>query len=923
MILSSYAIKNARINSYELCYLRKPYRSLRVNYLHIVADILDIFYAVALTGSETYGIGNIAETRLPNVIEENQSAILAARRNSFPGFGSVSMLWFERARRAVVGPLLWLCAALPSAQVQCAPVTVTVVDENGVAVEGTQVTVTEPGLEPLHLRTDFAGNCSYTHRQESPYQLHVEKPGFYATDASGIEAGQTRIKVVLTHEQMVREEVNVTASPPGIDTEEIPDRTTMNTPEIVNIPYPTSRDIRYLLPYFPGVVQDATEQVHVAGSETWETLDTLDGFDIRSPVGGSLSLRVSADAVRSIDSESTRYPVEYGRATGGVLAFTTGMGDNKIRFNATNFIPSYRNLNGIRFDKFVPRITFSGPIKRDRTWWYGGAEVEYDNIYISELPANADTDELIRGSNLAKVQDNLTATNSLTAGLLYNNYHSPYDGISSLTPQASTVKRNTIAWLPYLRDQQSLAGGGLLDLGVGYLRIRDGYEPQPTPPGGNNTAYVITPEGAGGIYFENLTGRSQRLEGTAVLYLPPRHLAGQHDVKLGLDLDHIGYYQDQTRTPVSYLREGAAPGENGTLDRQSVFAPVPAFTLHNGEVGAYVQDRWQPAKGWLIESGMRFDWDEIVRRALAAPRLSAVYAPPGDKNKTKVSAGIGLYYEHTQLEYLAQTFAGMRTDTCYSAGCVTPVGTTEETEFTENESALRAPRAVNWSVGVERMLPWSIMAGANFMRKRTSDVFTFANESGTNGQAGNYLLTNSREDYYSSEEFDLKKLFANDYTVYVAYTHSSARTNAALDYLPTPSPLGLQQSGPLAWDTPNRMISWGWLPVPLKMVRKRWDFVYLFDWHTGFPWTAVNAADQVVGAAGAQRFSDYVNFSPGLEWKFHFRGQYWGLRGVLENATGSENPLVVNNVVDSPEFGTFSEAQGRAFTARIRLIGAK
>ena len=217
-------------------------------------------------------------------------------------------------------------------------------------------------------------------------------------------------------------------------------------------------------------------------SETWETLDTLDGFDIRSPVNGVLSLRVSADAVRSIDTETTRYPVEFGRGTGGIIAFYTGMGDDKFRFNATNFIPSFRDLNGIRFDKFVPRFTFSGPIKRGHAWWYDGAEVEYDNIYISELPANADTDELIRGSNLLKVQDNLTATNIGTAGLLYNNYHSPYDGISSLVPQASTVKRNTLAWFPYLRDQQSFKGGELLDVGVGYMSIRDGYEPHGSSP---------------------------------------------------------------------------------------------------------------------------------------------------------------------------------------------------------------------------------------------------------------------------------------------------------------------------------------------------------------------------------------------------------------------------------------------------------
>jgi hypothetical protein len=36
MVLSLHAIKHPRINSYELFYLRKPYRSLHVNCLHIV-----------------------------------------------------------------------------------------------------------------------------------------------------------------------------------------------------------------------------------------------------------------------------------------------------------------------------------------------------------------------------------------------------------------------------------------------------------------------------------------------------------------------------------------------------------------------------------------------------------------------------------------------------------------------------------------------------------------------------------------------------------------------------------------------------------------------------------------------------------------------------------------------------------------------
>jgi hypothetical protein len=829
---------------------------------------------------------------------------------------------FDFVERAGCGLLLlFSCVALASGQAKLShpAVHVMVVDENGKVVPDAQVTISEPGSEPAHLSTDYAGGTTYTLRQEKPYQIFVSKPGFYETDESGIEASQSNVRVVLAHEQIVREQVNVSASAPGIDVEQISNQSTMNTAEIVNIPYPTSRDIRRLLPFNPGVIADATQQVHVDGSETWETLDTMDGFDIRSPLNGVLSLRVSTDAVRSIETETTRYPVQFGRATGGVIAIYTGMGDDRFRFNTTNFIPSYRMVNGgIHFNQFVPRFSFSGPIKRGRAWWYDGVETNWDNIYVSELPANADTNERIRGSNLLKAQFNVTQANIFSAGLLYNNFHSPYDGISALVPQESTTKRNTIAWLPFLRDQQSFADGAMLDVGIGYLRIRDGFEPH------GNSPYQITPELTQGSYFENETGRSQRLEGNGTLYLPPRRWMGRHDLQAGIDLDRVEYEQQQSMAAVSYLGEGTAPGESdGPLVRQSVFAPAGPFTLHNAEIGAYFQDRWHTGEGWLIEPGLRFDWDEIVRRPLISPRIAAVYSLPRDKNKTKISAGIGVYYEHTQLSYLAQTHAGVRDDTYFAADGTTPTGPAQESEFTGNDGLLREPRAVNWSVSAERTMPWSIFGGASFTQKRTSNVLTFANESGTTVPGGDYLLTNARQDRYESEEADARKNFANGYTLYVSYTHSSARTNAALDYLPTPSPLGPQQSGPLAWDTPNRVISWGWLPIPFWKLRNRWDFVYLIDGRTGFPFTAVNAADQVAGAAGAYRFPALVDLSPGLEWKFHFRGQYWGLRGVMENATNAGNFLVVNNNINSPQFGMFSEPEGRALTARIRLIGAK
>lgn len=790
-------------------------------------------------------------------------------------------------------------------------VVLTVVDENGLPVAGALVSVLEPGRPTLQLQTDYAGRCNYSLQHDAPYQIQVAKPGFYQALEPNADPHLEKVEVVLAYEQIVRQEVSVTASPPGIDPEQTSDKSIMNLPEIVNIPYPTSRDIRNLLPYNPGVVQDASGQVHLAGSATYAALDLLDGFDIRSPVSGVLAMRVSPDAVRSLTTQTTRYPVEFGQATGGVVAFYTGMGDNKFRFNTTDFIPSFHQINGLRFDKFVPRFTFSGPIVRNRAWFFDGLETEYDNIYIQELPPGADTNHLTRGSNLFKSQVNLAPTNILSGGLLFNDYHSPYDGLSPLVPQESTTRRNTIAWLPYLRDQQTFANGTVLDAGLGVIRIRDGYEPH------GNTPYELTPETALGSYFENEVAHSQREQGIATLYLPPRQWLGRHDLKAGIELEHTSFDEDISRAPVNYLRE------DGTLLRQSVFPAQPQFSGHNFETGAYIQDRWLPTQGLLIEPGLRFDWDEIIRRPLFSPRIAVVYSPPGAEAKTKISAGIGLYYEHTQLEYLTRAYAGARYDTYYAADGTTPITPPLETTFQANYPSLTEARTLNWSIGIERKLPGQIYAAMNFLQKRTSDGFIYATQTAPSALDGTYQLTNNRQDHYDSFEVEARRTFANGYTLFASYTRSSATTNAALDYNPTVSLLGPQQSGPLPWNTPNRLISWGWLPVPIPWLKKSWDFVYTVNWQTGFTYTSINANYQVVGTPGSMRFPDYLSISPGLEWRFHLHGAYFGLRGVMENATGRLNPAVVNNVVDSSQYGTFSEGLGRALTARIRLIGSK
>ena len=792
-----------------------------------------------------------------------------------------------------------------------ASVALSIVDENGVAVSGAEVVVEQAGRTQLRLTTDYAGHAGFAAELKTPLSIQVRKNGFYESRVNEVDPARRDVSVVLRHEQMLVQQVNVVASAPGIDPQLISDQFTLDVPEIVNVPYPSSRDIRNLLPFTPGVIQDEAGQLHVAGSEAWGTLDLLDGFDIRSPLSGALAMRVSADAVRSISTETTRYPVEFGRSTGGVLAFYTGMGDNRFRFNATDFLPSFHQVNGIRFDKLVPRFTLTGPIVRDRAWFFDGLELEYDNIYIKELPENANTNQLMRGSNLFRVQVNPTTRNIVSGGVLFNDYHSPFDGLSSLVPRESTTSRNTVAWLPYVRDQHTFHNGALLDAGVGVAHFRDGYEPRGSSP------FELTPERSSGSYFESLSSQSQRVEGNVGIYFPPRQWLGKHDVRAGLDADHIGFREDVSRAPILYLRE------DRTLLRRSTFPETAPFARHNVETGAYIDDGWTSRRGLLVQPGVRFDWDEVIRRPLWSPRIAMAYSPPGREGITKISAGMGVYYEHTQLEYLARALAGVRMDTSYAPDGVTPAGAPGESRFSAPYSPLREARAVNWSVGIEQKAPANIYFKFNYLDKHIAHEFTYATGSGAAASPTTYVLTSSRRDHAAMTEIEARRTFAHAYTLFGAYTHSYAHTNAGLDYTPTISLLGPQQPGPLAWDTPNRVLSWGWLPFLVPGFSKRWDFVYSYDWHTGFPFTAIDANHDVVGAPGSHRFPRYVSFSPGLEVRFHFRGSYFGLRGIMENATNSPNSTVVNNVVDSPQFGAFTEPFGRAITARIRLIQSK
>jgi hypothetical protein len=843
--------------------------------------------------------------------------------------------------------LSWRAQSAAQTAAPAQKLTLTVTDENGLAVRSARVQLQPPPpLAPLRCESDFAGHCEFSGLPSGSYGLSVEKEGFYAVSLPAVQVGATAdIDVTLSHQQEAHEVVNVMESPPAIDPAQISAKEEITGDEIIDIPYPGSHDYRNALTFIPGVTPDAFGQSHVAGAETYQTLLLLDGFNVTQPTNGQLVVRTSVDSFRSITVTPSREAAEFGKGSGGALSLNTRMGQDRLRFTTTDFIPGLQDVKGIAFGQWTPIYTMSGPIRTGRAWFIDALDGEYDNNITKQLPSGSDTDHVWRVDNLAKVQSNLTTRNIVTASFLSNYYHDEYAGLSVLQHQPTTPAEVDTAYLGSLKDQYYFRGGALLETGFGADQYRDSLTPQGDAP------YIQGPLGAGGNYYLNERALARRLQALANLYLSPGQWHGRHDIKMGADLDHLTYDAQFLRKPISFTQPGplqsCATDANGipivpatTCARYSVFSGGNSSTIDNTEASAYLEDRWLATNRLLIEPGLRLDWDQIVRTPLFSPRLAGTYSFD-DESNTKLSAGVGVIYDATSLGLIHQPLEGQRVDYFFDANgcpqaangaslpCVNlPLGAPEPapipvpTTFAANRSTLEAPRYLNWSIGLEKKLPHAVFLKLEFIEKRGSRAFAYNTLKGA--VDGTFLLENHRDDHYDSFTVSARHRFRQRYEVFGAYTWSRSRTNQVFDFsldIPLLSP---QLPGPFPWDTPNRFVGYGVLPFFNLPKLHKVDLVYSAEARTGLPFQATTDQGEIAPGdpPGKFRVPAYYTIDLQFEKRFHLFGRYWALRGGFDNLTNHANTQLANGILDAAHpIPTFIDANGRAFTGRIRFLG--
>src|SRR5579859_1591412 len=754
----------------------------------------------------------------------------------------------------------WQGASTPAGQLQ-----VTVMDQNGQPLAMVIVIVQQNDKTVAQERTTASGNALVRQLAPGTYKVLVEKQGFYTTAVPKLEilsGQQAPLEVRLQPVREYKEEIEVTAQPSPIDPQETSSAQAITASDVSNIPYPTTRDYRNVLPYIPGVVSDRG-QIHIAGASTQEIQDYLDGFEVSQPASGALAVRLNPDSLRKIDIRSSRYSAQFGKGSGGLVDLQMQDGDNRFRINATDFFPTFQNVKGFQLNNWTPRGYFSGPLIKDKLWFDISHEGETDYNIIKQLPDGADTNRIWRIADLGRVRMNLTPGNVLTANGVLNLQDSQNSGISAFDPVSVSLHNHNYLYLLGLKDQITLAQDTLLEFGGAFHRNKASSLPEGDLP------YVLGPEGRSGNFWITNQNISTRTQGFANLFLRPWKLAGTHQFTVGGRADRVLYRADINRGTVQFV-----DGNNAVL-RQITFANAPPFSLSTLESSAYIQDRWTPMQRVIIETGGRWDRDTYLNRNFFSPRIAGTVLISA-VSETKLSAGIGIYFDRSNLALASNGAQGTRTDEFFS-----PVAAVFTPTFTVDPRLLTLPRYNNWSVALERRLPGKVYARLEYLSRHGAHGWDFASQPGNN-----FVLLSDKKDRYDGAQLTLRKELKRGYPAVVSYTRSRATSNQTVDFAIDALIVGNQVGGVLPWDAPNQLQTWGSYPLPWKF--KKFDLAWSSIWRSGFSFVTIDQLGQIVSGPGQFRFPDFVTLNAAVERKFTFHGYRWAARIGVDNVLNRE-----------------------------------
>lgn len=635
-----------------------------------------------------------------------------------------------RGMKPAVAILLFLAPALlafPQSR-ETGAILGTVTDGRMEPLPGASVTLT--GRNLMGSRTavaDAQGAFRFPALPPGEYSVTAGLPGFTTAALEGLRLTTTvslRVSLLL-EPASVTEEVTVLARAPTVDIRSVETASVTLSAEVLrNIPYSQlSADIVNLAP-------GANDYVAYGASRTTGIATTVDGVNVSEPMGGGAWVLLDHNIVEEAKVMGVGLPAEYGGFSGVIFNLVTKSGGNDFSghfeldyqgldtdpprglWQAGNigaYSEDFPELTPPRLRMFDGSAHLGGPIRKDRLWFYAGAQWYETWRHATGFPLPADS---IQPRVFGKVTAQPTPTLSLSAWLEADVFNIDDGGGSAVTAVEATSKTRSFEVVGNFSLTKVLSPESFYDLKFSFFSGYFSLE----PAAGMDA--VCRREIANSNYMTGSHGQRFRVEparyqaNASFTHYAEDFIRGSHDFKFGAEIE-----RSTNRTVAGYT------GPEHTIYWDHYGLPYLAYQYEGYTTDTrytrfdiFTQDAWQVTKRLNINAGLRFtsNWGTVkgvpgpvYAATRLAPRLGFALDLLGDRT-TVLKAHYGRFTE----AMFTSIHERMNPASCYSDYVAYYWDGAAWIEFLRFfhedlyriDPAIRHPYLNQWTVGLEREL---------------------------------------------------------------------------------------------------------------------------------------------------------------------------------------------------------------------------
>ena len=176
------------------------------------------------------------------------------------------------------------------------------------------------------------------------------------------------------------------------------------------------------------------------GARASQSAMTVNSANVTDPVTGDFAINLPLEAIKSAQVLTNPYAPEYGKFTGGVTAVETRSGADKFKVDLQSFFPRFRRRGGkwTGVEAFTPRLTASGPIKKNKLWFMQSFEYRFVRTPVYSLPPDKRDTGLESFDSVTQIDWDINPSNHLTSTFSLFPEKLRYVGLNTFNPEEVT-----------------------------------------------------------------------------------------------------------------------------------------------------------------------------------------------------------------------------------------------------------------------------------------------------------------------------------------------------------------------------------------------------------------------------------------------------------------------------------------------------